>query len=65
MSWTDGPDGFNLMFPDVLGPAALERGVLRARELGRPVVGAWLHRDGSIRHRSPLRASSRAGHRGA
>jgi GNAT superfamily N-acetyltransferase len=40
--WTDGPDGMNLMFPRALTTAAVQRGVDRARDLGRGIVGAWL-----------------------
>jgi GNAT superfamily N-acetyltransferase len=40
--WTDGPDGMNLMFPATLSTAAVRRGVDRARELGRDIIGAWL-----------------------
>lgn len=43
--WTDGPDGMNLMFPRVVSGAAVRRGVDRARELGRDIVGAWLGLD--------------------
>jgi hypothetical protein len=45
--WTDGPDGMNVMFPRVMFPrapttAAVRRGVERAYDLGRNIVGAWL-----------------------
>ncbi len=43
--WTDGPDGMNVMFPRVLTAAALRRGVDRAYDLGRSIVGAWLSID--------------------
>ena len=43
--WTDGPDGMNVMFPRVLTAAALRRGVDRAYDLGRNIVGAWLSID--------------------
>ena len=42
LRWIDGPDGFNLMFPPRLPVRAVARGVDRARDLGRGVVGAWL-----------------------
>ena len=45
LNWIDGPDGLNLMFPRELPAAALRRGINRARELGRPTVGAWLGLD--------------------
>ncbi|AKU18630.1 GCN5 family acetyltransferase [Luteipulveratus mongoliensis] len=40
--WTDGPDGMNLMFPRALTAAGVRRGVDRARDLGRDIVGVWL-----------------------
>jgi hypothetical protein len=40
--WTDGPDGFNLLFPRTLTTAAVRRGLDRARAVGRTSVGAWL-----------------------
>jgi GNAT superfamily N-acetyltransferase len=43
--WTDGPDGMNLMFPPALSTAAVRRGVDRAHDLGRDIVGAWLSID--------------------
>jgi GNAT superfamily N-acetyltransferase len=43
LTWTDGPDGLHLMFPRALAPAALRRGLARARELGRSAVGVWLN----------------------
>ena len=43
--WTDGPDGLNLMFPRRISRAAVGRALDRARELGRPAVGAWLSLD--------------------
>jgi len=45
LTWTDGPDGQNLMFPKQLTTAAVRRGADRARDLGRPIVGAWLGLD--------------------
>ena len=45
MLWTDGPDGLNVMFPEKLDRAALQRGIERAREAGRGIVGAWLRLD--------------------
>jgi GNAT superfamily N-acetyltransferase len=42
LTWVDGPDGQNLMFPWALSEQAVARGVSRARDLGRPMVGAWL-----------------------
>lgn len=43
--WTDGPDGLNLMFPRNLSAGSVRRGVTRARDLGRGIVGAWLDPD--------------------
>lgn len=43
--WTDGPDGLNLTFPRALTTAAVRRGVDRAHDLGRDIVGAWLSLD--------------------
>jgi GNAT superfamily N-acetyltransferase len=43
--WIDGPDGMNLMFPRALTPGAVQRGLDRARDLGRDIVGAWLSLD--------------------
>ncbi|HEY2790751.1 MAG TPA: GNAT family N-acetyltransferase [Micromonosporaceae bacterium] len=40
--WTDGLDSMNLMFPATISPAAVKRGVDRARDLGRSSIGAWL-----------------------
>lgn len=45
LTWTDGPDGQNLMFPETMSTAAVRRGVDRAREHGHEIVGAWLSRD--------------------
>lgn len=42
LTWTDGPDGLNLMFPTEMTTTGLLRGVEVARERGRAVVGAWL-----------------------
>ena len=42
LTWTDGPDGLNLMFPAVLTDATLLRGLLRA---GTRPIGAWLGLD--------------------
>lgn len=42
LTWIDGPDGQNLMFPTQLDAGALLRGVERARNRGLPIVGAWL-----------------------
>ena len=47
--WTDGPDGINLMFPASLSSAALDRGIARANDLGRDLIGAWLSRDTDAR----------------
>lgn len=45
LTWVDGPDGQNLMFPATMSTAALVRGLERAwaRRLG--IVGAWLATD--------------------
>jgi len=45
LTWTDGPDGLNLMFPTALPDAELARGVERARAAGLSIVGAWLSTD--------------------
>jgi GNAT superfamily N-acetyltransferase len=45
LTWTDGPDGMNLMFPRTLTTAGVRRGVDLARDLGRDIVGAWLGTD--------------------
>jgi GNAT superfamily N-acetyltransferase len=45
MTWIDGPDGLNLMFPTDMTTAGVLRGVERARSRGLPIVGAWLARD--------------------
>jgi GNAT superfamily N-acetyltransferase len=44
MTWIDGPDGLNLMFPTEMTPTGVLRGVERARSRGLPIVGAWLAR---------------------
>jgi GNAT superfamily N-acetyltransferase len=45
LMWVDGPDGPNLMFPRALPAPQLRRGVDRARDLGRSLIGAWLSLD--------------------
>ncbi|WP_336647724.1 GNAT family N-acetyltransferase [Microbacterium sp. MMO-10] len=40
--WTDGPDGMNLLFPEAPTVDALRRGVARAEQRGRGIVGVWL-----------------------
>ncbi|WP_042381171.1 GNAT family N-acetyltransferase [Streptacidiphilus melanogenes] len=45
LSWTDGPEGLNLMFPGELDAAAVRRGVQQALSRGRASVGAWLSTD--------------------
>lgn len=45
LTWTDGPDGQNLMFPEEMATPAVRRGVERARDRGLRVVGAWLSLD--------------------
>jgi len=42
LTWIDGPDGLNLMFPETLTGGDLSRGVERARQRGLTIVGAWL-----------------------
>jgi GNAT superfamily N-acetyltransferase len=42
LTWVDGPDGQNLMFPTAMTSAAVLRGVERARARGLSIVGAWL-----------------------
>ena len=42
LTWIDGPDGLNLMFPTEMGTGAVLRGVERARDRGLSIVGAWL-----------------------
>lgn len=42
LTWIDGPDGCNLMFPEEAELGGVERGIERARDLGRELVGAWL-----------------------
>jgi GNAT superfamily N-acetyltransferase len=44
LTWIDGPDGQNLMFPTEMTTAAVLRGVERARQRGLGIVGAWLDR---------------------
>ena len=43
LTWTDGPDGQNLMFPTEMTTEAVLRGVARARNRGLGTVGAWLN----------------------
>ncbi|GMA22613.1 hypothetical protein GCM10025864_03720 [Luteimicrobium album] len=43
--WTDGLDGFNLLFPRALTTVAVRRGLDRARAVGRTSMGAWLSAD--------------------
>jgi len=45
LTWIDGPDGQNLMFPTGMTTAAVRRGVARAKERGLHIVGAWLDLD--------------------
>jgi len=45
LTWIDGPDGQNLMFPTGLSTPALLRGVRRARDRRLSIVGAWLSRE--------------------
>jgi len=45
LTWTDGPDGQNLMFPEEMATPAVRRGVERARDRGLGIVGAWLSLD--------------------
>jgi GNAT superfamily N-acetyltransferase len=42
LTWVDGPDGQNLMFPMAMTTAGVMRGVERARDRGLSIVGAWL-----------------------
>jgi GNAT superfamily N-acetyltransferase len=42
MTWTDGPDGLNLMFPRAITREGVERGLARARGRNLGIVGAWL-----------------------
>ena len=42
LTWVDGPDGQNLMFPESLPGDALVRGVDRARRGGARSIGVWL-----------------------
>lgn len=43
LTWTDSPEGLNLMFPGELDTAALRRGVRQALDRGRSSVGVWLN----------------------
>jgi ribosomal protein S18 acetylase RimI-like enzyme len=45
LTWVDGDDAQHLMFPRVVDPAALARGVARAADAGQSLVGAWLSLD--------------------
>jgi GNAT superfamily N-acetyltransferase len=45
LTWIDGPDGQNLMFPTDMTTTAVVRGVERARDRGLTIVGAWLDPD--------------------
>ena len=45
LTWVDGPDHQNLLFPDEMSTPAIVRGVSRARERRIPIVGAWLSLD--------------------
>jgi GNAT superfamily N-acetyltransferase len=45
LTWTDGPDGLNLMFPGKMTAAAVRRGVDRAVDRRLDIVGAWLSLD--------------------
>jgi hypothetical protein len=51
LTWTNGPDGKNLMFPTAMTTAAVRRGVDRTRKRGLSVVGAWPN---STLDRAPL-----------
>jgi GNAT superfamily N-acetyltransferase len=42
LTWIDGPDGQNLMFPTAMSAEAVLRGVERAQDRGLRIVGAWL-----------------------
>jgi GNAT superfamily N-acetyltransferase len=42
LTWVDGPDGQNLMFPESMTVPGVRRGASRARARGRHIVGAWL-----------------------
>ncbi|WP_215545908.1 GNAT family N-acetyltransferase [Amycolatopsis sp. CA-230715] len=42
LTWVDGPDGQNLLFPESIPPAEVARGVEHAARTGAPIVGAWL-----------------------
>jgi GNAT superfamily N-acetyltransferase len=44
MTWIDGPDGLNLMFPTEISTPGVLREVQRARARGLTIVGAWLAR---------------------
>jgi GNAT superfamily N-acetyltransferase len=45
LTWVDGPDGLNLMFPRSLPADGVARGVERARRLGIGSIGVWLSVD--------------------
>ena len=45
LTWIDGPDGLNLMFPTEMSTTGVLRGVEHARDRGLAIVGAWLARD--------------------
>ena len=42
MTWIDGPDGLNLMFPAEMSTTGVLREVELAHDRGRTIVGAWL-----------------------
>ncbi|GAA4162059.1 hypothetical protein GCM10022286_20570 [Gryllotalpicola daejeonensis] len=42
LTWVDGPDGLNLMFPEQIDSDALQRGIERARSAEHELIGAWL-----------------------
>jgi GNAT superfamily N-acetyltransferase len=42
LTWVDGPDGLNLMFPHAIESDALSRSIDQARAEERELVGAWL-----------------------
>jgi GNAT superfamily N-acetyltransferase len=42
MTWVDGPDGLNLMFPTEISTTGVLREVERAHDRGLTIVGAWL-----------------------
>lgn len=45
LTWVDGPDGLNLMFPRSLSADGVARGIERARRAGVGTVGVWLSAD--------------------